>query len=91
MNKRRQSAPAGPRLNKFGRVAAGYVQKKSEKRDELELQRQRKEANRIANTNPQVLKAQSRANEESGATGELDENGNPVIKSDIELQMEKEK
>ena len=33
---RRQSAPVGPRYNAFGKLAAGFVAKKNERRDELE-------------------------------------------------------
>ena len=84
MHKRRQSAPAGPRLNKFGRVAAGFVTKKNEKRDDIELKRKRKEATRLS-ASPSVLKNQQKAAEERGETGELDENGKPVMKSDIEI------
>ena len=36
-HRKRQSMPAGPRLNKFGRLAAGFVAKKSEIREEKEL------------------------------------------------------
>jgi hypothetical protein len=46
MQKLRTVAPAGPRLNKFGRFVAGYVEKKSEKRDEIERKRKIKAAAR---------------------------------------------
>ena len=80
MHNRRQSAPTGPRLNKFGRVAAGFVSKKNEKRDDIELKRKRKEEMK-ASASP--TKAKGGAGE--ATTGEVDENGKPVIKSDIEL------
>ena len=73
MQKRRQSAPSGPRLNKFGRMAAGYVAKKSEKREELERQRQLREQQRLS-ASPNALKKQNVVPE-----------GPKVIKSDIEL------
>ena len=47
MRERRLSAPAGPRLNKFGRMAAGYVSKRNEKRDYEERERKMREAAKI--------------------------------------------
>ena len=64
---------------KFGRIAAGYVNKLNEKRDEMERKKKLNEAKRYA-MSPKSRKAQ------------LDEENRPKIaKSDIELQMEKEK
>lgn len=89
MHKRRQSVPSGPRLNQYGRIAAGFVQKKNEKRDEFELKRKRKEALRLSAS---PMKGQTKSGDGLGGdTGEVDENGKPVIKTHIELQMEQEK
>lgn len=49
MRERRLSAPAGPRLNKFGRIAAGYVSKRNEKREAEERERKMREAARHMN------------------------------------------
>ncbi len=48
MNNRRQSAPIGPKLNKFGRIAAGYVNKLNEKRDMIATKKKSKEAQKLA-------------------------------------------
>ena len=61
-------------MNKFGRLAAGYVVKKSEKLEELEYKR-RKEAMKYS---PTLLKKREQEAKE-------------INKSDIEIQMEKEK
>ena len=79
--------PTGHRLNKLGRVAAGFVVKKNERRDEIELKRKRKEAMRLS-ASPSKGGSISKTGDEhhhTGGAGHIDENGKPVIKSDIEL------
>ena len=71
-------------------MAAGFVQKKNERRDEIEFKRKRKEAIRLS-ASPSKGGSLAKTGDDQGVTGEVDENGKPVIKSDIELQMEKEK
>ena len=72
-------------------MAAGFVQKKNERRDEIEFKRKRKEAIRLSASPSKGGSLAKTGDEHQGVTGEVDENGKPVIKSDIELQMEKEK
>lgn len=81
-HRKRQSMPPGPRLNKFGRLAAGFVAKKSEIREEQDLMKKQMEEARLS-ASPSVIK---KLNPQGIVVPEA-----VVVKSDIELQMEAEK
>lgn len=54
------SAPIGPRLTQFGKLAAGYVVKKNEKRDEirkLESERRKNAKDAVKQETTQVKKS----------------------------------